>query len=107
MKKILLVIAVLMTQAMSAQVFCGESKLFGLKGYIPRPHLSMKEVLGQARYYIGEKGESTYTLINKHGISSATIDRIRKGNGISTMKIDDLCKILHCKVEDIIEFVDE
>ena len=54
-----------------------------------------------------EKGESTYTLINKHGISSATIDRIRKGNGISTMKIDDLCKILHCKVEDIIEFVDE
>lgn len=54
-----------------------------------------------------KKGESTYTLINKHGISSATIDRIRKGNGISTMKLDDLCKILHCRVEDIIEFVDE
>lgn len=54
-----------------------------------------------------KKGESTYTLINKHGISSATIDRIRKGNGISTMKIDDLCKILHCRVEDIIEFVEE
>ena len=54
-----------------------------------------------------KKGESTYTLINKYGISSATIDRIRKENGISTMKIDDLCKILHCRVEDIIEFVDD
>ncbi len=52
------------------------------------------------------KGESTYTLIHKHGISSGTIDRMRKGEGITTQKLDDLCKILHCKVEDIILFVD-
>ena len=50
---------------------------------------------------------STYTLINTHHISSATIDRIRKGNGISTMKIDDFCKILQCKVEDIIEYKED
>lgn len=54
-----------------------------------------------------ERGESTYTLINKYGISSATIDRIRKGNGITTQKINDLCKILSCKVEDIIVYEDE
>lgn len=54
-----------------------------------------------------EKGESTYTLINKYGISGATIDRIRKGKGITTGKIDDLCSILNCKVEDIIEYVEE
>ena len=54
-----------------------------------------------------EKGESTYTLIIKHGISSATIDRIRKQNGISTQKIDDLCRILKCKVEDIIVYIDD
>lgn len=54
-----------------------------------------------------EKGESTYTLINKYGISSATIDRIRKGGGITTQKINDLCQILNCRVEDIIEYVDE
>lgn len=53
------------------------------------------------------KGESTYSLINKHNISSETIDRMRKGKGISTNKVDDFCKILHCKVEDIIEFVEE
>ena len=44
-------------------------------------------------------------MIYKHGISSATIDRLRKNEGISTSKIDDLCKILDCKVEDIICYV--
>lgn len=53
------------------------------------------------------KGESTYTLINRYGISSATLDRIRKGQGITTQKIDDLCKILDCKVEDIIKYEKE
>ena len=51
-----------------------------------------------------EKGESTYTLIEKYGISSATIDRLRNGKGISTAKINDLCKILNCAVSDIIEY---
>ena len=54
-----------------------------------------------------KSNESTYTLINKYGISSATIDRLRKNKGISTMKIDDLCKILKCRVEDIIVFENE
>ncbi len=48
---------------------------------------------------------STYVLINKYNISSATIDRIKKGGGITTMKIDDFCKILTCSVSDIIEFL--
>lgn len=47
---------------------------------------------------------STYALITKHNISSATIDRMKKGNGISTMKIDDFCRILDCSVNDIIEY---
>jgi len=50
---------------------------------------------------------STYTLITKHNISSATIDRMKKGNGISTMKIDDFCRILNCSVSDIIEYIEE
>ncbi len=52
-----------------------------------------------------EKRISTYVLINTYGISSGTIDRLRKGKGITTAKIDDLCKILDCNVEDIIEYV--
>lgn len=56
---------------------------------------------------IKKKNISTYSLINKYNISSATIDRMRKGTGISTMKIDDLCRILNCSVSDIIEYIDD
>jgi DNA-binding Xre family transcriptional regulator len=51
-----------------------------------------------------EKSVTTYTLINKFGISSATIDRMKKNKGISTMKINDFCEILDCTVSDIIEY---
>ena len=52
-----------------------------------------------------QKGISTYTLINKYHISSATIARMKSGGGISTMKIDDFCRILHCETEDIIKYI--
>ena len=54
-----------------------------------------------------KKNITTYTLINKYHISSATIDRMKKGNGISTMKIDDFCKILKCEVSDIIMYTED
>ncbi len=54
-----------------------------------------------------QKNVTTYALINKHNISSATINRLKQGGGISTMKINDLCKILGCRVEDIIEYIEE
>lgn len=53
------------------------------------------------------RGETTYTLINKHGISSATVDRIKKGGGITTAKLNDLCGILHCRVEEVIEYIEQ
>ena len=51
-----------------------------------------------------KKNVSTYTLIYKYGISSATIDRIKKGGGITTTKLNDLCKILDSNIEDIITY---
>ena len=51
-----------------------------------------------------KKGVSTYTLINKHNISSSTIHRLRHDQGVTIQLIDDLCKILNCKVEDIIKY---
>lgn len=50
------------------------------------------------------KNVTTYTLIKK-GISSATINRLRHNKGISVQKIDDLCQILQCNVEDIVEII--
>ena len=54
---------------------------------------------------LNKKNVTTYTLIYKYGISSATIDRIKKGGGITTTKINDLCKILDCNIEDIIVYI--
>lgn len=53
-----------------------------------------------------KKNITTYDFIHNYGISSNTIYRIKKENAITTRTIDDLCKILECKVSDIIEFVD-
>ena len=49
--------------------------------------------------------ESTYTLINKHHVSSATIDRLRKDKPLTTTTINDICRILNCKVEDIMIYI--
>lgn len=53
------------------------------------------------------KGESTYTLIQHYKISSSTIDRLRNNKPITTVTLDDLCKILNCRVEDIILYKED
>ena len=50
-------------------------------------------------------GESTYTLIKKHRISSSTIDKLRKNRPVNTTTINDLCRILNCRVEQVMEYV--
>ena len=49
--------------------------------------------------------ETTYTLINKHRISSATIDKLRKNKPMTTTTINDLCRILDCEIQDIAQYV--
>jgi DNA-binding Xre family transcriptional regulator len=46
---------------------------------------------------------TTYALIYKHGISPNTIQRMKKGEAITTTTLDTLCFILDCEVSDIIE----
>lgn len=48
--------------------------------------------------------ESIYTLIKKHNISSSTIDKLRKNKPLNTTTINDLCRILGCDVQDIMEY---
>ncbi len=49
-------------------------------------------------------GKSTYSLIHDYSISSATINRLRKNQPVSTSTINDLCIILNCTPQDIISF---
>ena len=54
---------------------------------------------------LNSSSESTYTLINKHHISSSTIDKLRKNKPLNTTTINDLCRILQCQVNDIAQYV--
>lgn len=49
--------------------------------------------------------ETTYTLINKHHISSAILDKLRNNKPMNTTTLNDLCRILNCRIEDIAEYV--
>lgn len=49
--------------------------------------------------------ETTYTLINHHHISSAIIDKLRKNKPLNTTTINDLCRILHCRIQDIAQYI--
>ena len=51
-----------------------------------------------------EKNVSTYKLINNYGISRSLLDRLKHNRPISTVTLNDLCTILHCRVEDILVF---
>ena len=49
--------------------------------------------------------ETTYTLINKYHISSATIDKLRKNKPMNTTTINDLCMILNCEIQDVMQYI--
>ena len=54
------------------------------------------------------KGATTYTLRNKgkeENISGSTILRLQKNESVSTNTLNTLCKILDCKLSDIIEYM--
>lgn len=52
-----------------------------------------------------ESNESTYTLINKHHISSSTIDKLRKNKPLNTTTLNDLCRILDCDIQEICRYI--
>ena len=54
-----------------------------------------------------EKGVSTYKLRETCGIDSKTVRRLRANENIETKTLDKLCDALDCKIEDIMEYVNE
>lgn len=49
--------------------------------------------------------ETTYSLITKHHISSATIDKLRNNKPMNTTTLNDLCRILNCNICDIATYI--
>ena len=49
--------------------------------------------------------ETTYTLINKHHISGAIIDKLRKSKPMNTTTLNDLCRILNCRLDEVAQYI--
>ena len=49
--------------------------------------------------------ENWYTLTKKHHLSDSTLHRLRHNKDISTKTINDLCRILDCRIEDIVRYI--
>ena len=54
---------------------------------------------------IKDKNISTYKLINTYGISRSLLDRLKHNKPISTVTLNDLCRILECRVEDVAVYI--
>ncbi len=54
-----------------------------------------------------ERGISQYSLIKDYHISTGQLDRLRKNENISSYTMNQLCRILGCKIEDIAEYVED
>nr|WP_319489147.1 helix-turn-helix transcriptional regulator [uncultured Caproiciproducens sp.] len=52
-----------------------------------------------------KKGVTTYALIKNFKISSSTLTRLRHNKPLSTVTINDLCRILNCRIQDIALYV--
>ena len=50
---------------------------------------------------------SQYKLINTYHISPAQITRLKRNSNVNTHTINMFCSILGCKVEDIMEYVED
>ena len=54
-----------------------------------------------------EAGITQYTLIKKYNISPGQITRLKRNESVSTHTIEMFCRILHCKVEEIMEYIED
>ena len=50
---------------------------------------------------------SQYTLIRDYGVSTGTLDALRKNRSVTLHTVNELCRILQCDVSDVIRHVPE
>ena len=52
-----------------------------------------------------ERGVTQYVLIYKNGVSPGQLTRLKRNESVSTHTIEMFCRILNCRVEDIMEYI--
>ncbi len=54
-----------------------------------------------------EKGITKYYLKTYCGVNNNTIHKLIHNKPINTITLEKLCEILDCRVEDVIQYIDE
>lgn len=54
---------------------------------------------------IKEKGLTKYKLRAHHGISSSTLLKMKRNGYLNLNTVENFCKLLNCKIEDIVEYI--
>lgn len=49
--------------------------------------------------------ENWYTLTNKYHMSHSTLHRLKHNMDVSTKTLNDLCRILHCDICDLVTYI--
>ena len=64
-------------------------------------------MISYARFWqtLKKKNISQYRLIEEYGVDNAQLHRLRHNMVVKTTTLDSLCRILDCKIEDIIEYI--
>ena len=53
------------------------------------------------------RGVTQYALIHRYGVSPGQITRLKRNESVSTHTIEMFCRILRCRVEDIMEYIED
>ena len=53
-----------------------------------------------------ENGITSYKIRSEKLLSESTLQKLRKGEGVSWDNLETLCRLLECQPSDLIEYVD-
>jgi len=53
------------------------------------------------------KNISQYELIKDYGFSTGTLDSLRKNKSITLNTLHDICMMLDCNIDEVVEFIKE
>ena len=54
-----------------------------------------------------DKNISQYSLMKEYGVDKAQIHRLKHNMIVKTITINNLCRILNCNVEDVMQYIDD
>lgn len=51
---------------------------------------------------LADKGETTYTLINKYGIDRKLIHKLKHNQNVTIQTIERICLALECDIQNVV-----